>query len=86
MSDDSWRGDGPKQSRKNFDDELRALLRADPFVAFEIVMPNGDSAKIEDPNSLDIGDVFLDVVLPKSGEVRLRKSAVIMIRLSDQPY
>lgn len=46
-------------------------------------MSNGEGFVVQTPFSLEFGGVFLDLILPRSGKMRLRKSEVCLIRVPD---
>ena len=83
MSGDDWKGDGGRRRKLTFEQELQLMLQAEPFRPFTFVMASGQEVEATAPEAVSIGDVFINVVLYRRGEARLRTSAIVMIRIQD---
>lgn len=83
MSDDDWQEPKKRRRGKPIETELADLLNAEPFRPFEIGMTNGQNFIVQTAFHLQIGPVFLDLVLPEAGSVRLRLSEICLLRFYD---
>ena len=50
-------------------DEIRELLRRDPFEPFRFCLTSGDTYEIHDPNSVALGERRVFVAFPKGDKL-----------------
>ena len=53
----------------SFDQELRKLLRREPFVPFSLALTSGDSHDIVDPQSMALGATTIMIFLPSHKKI-----------------
>jgi F420-dependent methylenetetrahydromethanopterin dehydrogenase len=76
--------DKEKEPEKiSFDDELRRVARAVPFVPFEITTTSGQKYEITDSVEMAIGTSTVIVVLPKTGVQMIRKDQIVAVHTTE---
>jgi hypothetical protein len=72
-------GEEKEPERISFDEELRKLARAVPFMPFEIVTTSGERYEITDSVEIAVGSSTVVVVLPKTGVQMIRKNQIVAV-------
>ena len=82
MSEFDSNEDRPKP--QGCEDEIKHLLRADPFRRFTIVLTSGDRYTVYDPYSLAIGESSMSSLYPpKGGTMMFGKSQIVSIEITE---
>ena len=77
--------DAPK--RESFEDQIRRLLDADPFVPFTVVVASGDKYPVTSSHSLAIGETSMSSIwLPKRGQAYFRKSQIVSVEVGEAVF
>jgi hypothetical protein len=79
-------GEEKEPERINFDDELRKVARAVPFVPFEIVTTSGEKYEITDSVEIAIGHSTVVLVLPKTGVQMIRKNQIVAVHTHEPAH
>lgn len=61
------------------EEELRRLLRREPFHSIIIKLTSGDRYEIEDPQAMAIGSSTIVIMHPKKGSTFIRKSQIAAV-------
>jgi hypothetical protein len=69
--------------RISFDDELRKLARAVPFVPFDIITTSGARYEVTDTMEIAVGYSTVVLVLPKIGVQMIRKNQIVAIHANE---
>lgn len=72
-------GEEKQPERISFDDELKKLARALPFIPFEILTTGGERYEITDNIEIAVGYSTVVVVLPKTGVQMIRKNQIVAV-------
>lgn len=76
--------DNEKQpERISFDDELRKLARAVPFMPFEIVTTSGQRYEVTDTMEIAVGHSTVVLVLPRTGVQMIQKNQIVAIHANE---
>jgi hypothetical protein len=67
----------------SFDDELRKLVRASPFIPFVIVTASGDRYEITDSVQAAVGSSTVGVFLARTGWQLIRKNQITAIHVHE---
>jgi hypothetical protein len=67
----------------DFEDELRRLWKADPFIPFEIVVTSGDRYQIGESLHLVISRNMITVMSPGGGTRFFRKNQLVAVHVKD---
>jgi hypothetical protein len=67
----------------SFDGELRKLVRAVPFIPFDIMTASGDRYEITDNVQAAVGGATVGIFLPKTGWQLIRKNQITAIHVRE---
>jgi len=63
----------------SLEDELRRMLRQDPFHPFVLKLTSGDRYEVNDPFQVAINEGYIFFVHPKKGSSYIRKNQLVAI-------
>jgi hypothetical protein len=64
----------------NFEDEIRRLLRREPFQPFLVNLTSGEKIPVSDPLQMAIGDGNTVAILyPRAGGIFIRKNQIVSV-------
>jgi hypothetical protein len=80
VSDESWKGQpGRDPEETSVDQELKDLLRAEPFRSFIVVRSSGDRYEVTDPFGVALGRSTIYVLRKGGGGAFIRKNQIVAV-------
>lgn len=71
------------QELGNFEQKLRNIARADPFVPFEIVTSSGEHYEVSDSLQIAMGSTAVVLVLSKTGIRTVRMNTITAVHVHE---
>ncbi len=87
MSEDAWKPSPDRDPEElSLDQQIKDLLRADPFVDFTIILTSGDRVDVKDPFALAFGKSLLYSFPNQGGGLLIRKNQIVAVETHEPAH